>query len=246
MIEQSIAEPSNISNPQAWDRLREMLDEWALLETGTMMEKTHKQLGLAIANELPAGESDTILDLSCGDGWFSRHLATEVMPKGHVIGVDFSPHMIEKAKSEPDSPANVRFEIATAEDLPTDDRSIDHITSIESFYYYPDQVSAGHEMFRVLKPGGTFFVAMHFFLENRYCHHWRNHLPVSMHCKGTDQYNNLFRACGFIDVGDQRIHLESEPAEEIDGRWFETREQLTGFQEEGALLISGRRPPEEE
>lgn len=246
MVLQPATEPSDQPDTQAWDRLLEMFNEWARLGIGSIMEKSHMYLGLAIANELPAGESDTILDLSCGDGWFARHLATEVSPGGQVIGVDLSPEMIESARNNPENPANVRFDIARAEDLPMDDHSIDHITSIESFYYYPDQVAAGHEIFRVLKPGGTFFVAMHFFLENRYTHHWRNHLEVLMHCKGADQYNTLFRACGFIDVGDQRIRAESELSEEVDGKWFESREQLVGFKEEGALLISGRRPPEEE
>jgi hypothetical protein len=67
-----------------------------------------------------------------------------------------------------------------------------------------------------------------------------------MHCKGSEQYNTLFRACGFIDVGDQRIREEGDLPEEIDGRWFTSLEQLKNFREEGALLISGQRPPEEE
>lgn len=239
-------EPSDQSDSQAWDRLREMLAEWAQLDPGSIMQQSHMYLGLAIANELPAGETDTVLDLSCGDGWFARHLATEVTPRGQVIGVDLSPELVERAKSNPDNPPNVRFEIARAEDLPMDDQSIDHITSIEAFYYYPDQVAAGHEIFRVLKPDGTFFVAMHFFLENNYTHHWRNNLQVLMHSKGADQYNTLFRACGFIDVGDQRIRAESELTDEIDGKWFQSKDQLVGFKEEGALLVSGRRPPVEE
>ena len=239
-------EPSNQSDTQAWDRLREMFDEWARLDAGSIMHQSHMYLGLAIATELPAGESDTVLDLSCGDGWFARHLATEVCPQGQVIGVDLSPEMIEKARSHPDNPPNVRFEVARSEELPTDDQSVDHITSIEAYYYYPDQVATGHEMFRVLRPGGTFFVAMHFYLENSYTHHWRNNLQVLMHCKGADQYNTLFRACGFIDVGDQRIMAETELTDEIDGKWFQSRDQLAGFKEEGALLVSGRRPPEEE
>ncbi|MFC1627720.1 class I SAM-dependent methyltransferase [Gemmatimonadota bacterium] len=238
--------PPTDPNPQAWERLQETFDGWAREGTAALMREGHSHLGLTIASELPAGSSDTILDLSCGEGWFTRHLATEVVPDGHVIGVDLSPGMIDEASAVSDNPGNVRFEVANAEELPFEDKSIDHIASIESFYYFPNQVSAGHEMFRVLKPGGTFFVAMHYFLENPWSHQWRTYLDVSMHCKGTEQYNTLFRACGFIDVGDQRIREEGDLPQKIDGKWFTTLEQLKNFREEGALLISGRRPPEEE
>lgn len=246
MVRQASSSTPPQPNPQAWDRLRETFDEWAQLGSAALMKEGHIHLGLAIANELPADESDTILDLSCGEGWFTRHLATSVVPGGHVIGVDLSPAMIDEARNNPENPANAKYEVSTAEDLPFEDQSINHIISVESFYYYPDQVAAGHEMFRVLKPGGTFFVAMHFYLENQYSHHWRNQLSVSMHCKGSDQYNTLFRACGFIDVGDQRIQDESDLPSEVDGKWFMSMDQLTNFRQEGALLISGRRPPEED
>jgi SAM-dependent methyltransferase len=165
---------------------------------------------------------------------------------GAGMGLDLSPAMVEAAREESKDVSNVRFEVAQAEELALDDASVNHIVCIESFYYFPAQVAAGHEMFRVLKPGGTFFVAMNFYLENRYSHQWMDHLDVLMHCKGTDQYNTLFRACGFIDVGDQRIRDESPLPEKADGKWFRSLDQLKGFREEGTLLISGRKPPEEE
>ena len=229
----------------AWARISEEFDEWAEQGKGEGMAESHAFLGMAIAQELPAGGKDTVLDLSCGAGWFSRYLAKEVVPDGQVIGVDLSPKMLEAAKTASEGIVNLRFEVARAEELPFEDHSIDHIVNIESFYYYPDQVAAGHEMFRVLKPGGTFFVAMDFFLENRHTHRWTDLMEVPMQCMGTDQYNTLFRACGFIDVGDQRIRDSAELPEKADGKWFRTMEQLRGFREEGSLLISGRKPPEE-
>jgi len=89
-------------------------------------------------------------------------------------------------------------------------------------------------------------VAIDFFLENRYSHRWMDLMEVPMQCMGTDQYNTLFRACGFIDVGDQRIRNAAEvSADEVDGKWFRSLDQLKGFREEGSLLISGQKPPEE-
>ena len=245
MEETRTSETHSKSIEESWERLREVFDTWAEQDSGMGMEESHRHLGLAIGHEVPAGESDTILDLSCGTGWFARHLAAEVVPNGHVVGIDLSPKMIEQARESSGEFSNIRFEVARAEKLPLEDGSIDHVVSIESFYYYPDQVAAGHEIFRVLKPGGTFFVAMNFYLENRYSHRWMDDIDAIMHCKGTDQYNTLFRACGFIDVGDQRIRGEGPVPEKPDGKWFKSLEQLKGFLEEGSLLISGRKPPEE-
>jgi ubiquinone/menaquinone biosynthesis C-methylase UbiE len=232
--------------PESWERIREMFDGWVQQDSGTGMQEKHLHLGLAIIAEMPCRDNDTILDLSCGEGWFSRYLAVQVVPKGHVIGVDLSPLMIEHAQNEYENPKNVRFQVATAEQLPLEDASVDHVVNIEAFYYYPDQVAAGHEIFRVLKPGGTFFVAMNYYLENRYSHHWMDLIKVPMHCKGIEQYNTLFRACGFIDVGDQRIREYGDAEEKPDGKWIRNLEQLQGFRQEGALLISGRRPPTED
>ena len=63
MVLQPSTEPSDQSDTEAWDRLREMFDEWAQLDPGSIMQKSHMYLGLAIASELPAGETDTVLDL---------------------------------------------------------------------------------------------------------------------------------------------------------------------------------------
>jgi ubiquinone/menaquinone biosynthesis C-methylase UbiE len=240
----SEAQPDSIE--ESWDRIKDVFDGWADEGAGDAMEEAHHHLGHAIAQELPAGEKDTVLDLSCGSGWFARHLASEFLPNGHLIGIDLSPKMIEAAKESNSDLSNVRFEVARAEKLPLDDASVDHVVSVESFYYYPNQVTAGHEMFRVLKPGGTFFVAMNYYLENRFAHRWADLIDAVMHCKGADQYNTLFRACGFIDVGDQRIRDESPEPEKADGKWFKTLDQLRGFREEGSMLISGRKPPEED
>jgi len=241
-----VSSEEQTGNPDSWERLRETFDAIAVEGAADLMQENHMHLGLAIAAELPATENETVLDLSCGDGWFTRHLATEFIPNGQVIGVDLSPEMITRASGHEENPATIRFETANAEELPLEDASVDHIVSIESFYYYPNQVKVGHEMFRVLKPGGTFFVAMHFYLENEWAHGWSDLMQVPMHCKGADQYNTLFRACGFIDVGDQRIRDEAELPEEVDGKWFRSLEQLKNFRETGALLVSGRRPPEED
>jgi 2-polyprenyl-3-methyl-5-hydroxy-6-metoxy-1,4-benzoquinol methylase len=57
-------------------------------------------------------KGESILDLACGQGFFSR----EISKKGAVVtGVDISPELIAIAKKEKST--NVRYEVASAERL---------------------------------------------------------------------------------------------------------------------------------
>ncbi|SFM90931.1 malonyl-ACP O-methyltransferase BioC [Marinobacter pelagius] len=68
----------------------------------------------------------TILDLGCGTGWFTRELQTR-FPEAHIVGVDLSPGMIEKAKSS--SPESIQWLTADAESLPFSSDTFDLIFS---------------------------------------------------------------------------------------------------------------------
>jgi SAM-dependent methyltransferase len=104
---------------------------------------------------------ETVLDLGSGagnDAFIARH---EVGPEGHVIGVDMTPEMIARARSNAAKLgfANVEFRLGEIERLPVDAKTVDVVISNCVLNLVPDKAQAFAEMFRVLRPGGRFCVS---------------------------------------------------------------------------------------
>ncbi len=103
----------------------------------------------------------TVLDLGSGAGNDAFIAAREVGPEGRVIGVDMTEAMIEKANvnKQKIGADNVEFRFGDIEQLPVEDASIDVILSNCVLNLVPDKAKAFSEMYRVLKPGGSFSVS---------------------------------------------------------------------------------------
>ena len=104
---------------------------------------------------------DTVLDLGSGAGndcFVARH---EAGPDGRVIGVDFTPEMIAKARANAQrlGYANVEFREGDIEQLPLSDAMVDVVVSNCVLNLVPDKKKAFSEIFRVLKPGGHFSIS---------------------------------------------------------------------------------------
>jgi ubiquinone/menaquinone biosynthesis C-methylase UbiE len=104
---------------------------------------------------------DTVLDLGSGAGndcFVARHETGET---GKVIGVDFTPAMIEKARKNAANLGytNVEFIEGDIEELPVANDTVDVVVSNCVLNLVPDKEKAFAEMFRVIKPGGHFSVS---------------------------------------------------------------------------------------
>lgn len=104
---------------------------------------------------------DTVLDLGSGAGndvFVARAIAGD---SGKVIGVDFTPEMIEKANRNRDKLKynNVEFRLGDIESMPVEDNTIDVVISNCVLNLVPDKVKAFGEIKRVLKPGGHFCIS---------------------------------------------------------------------------------------
>jgi len=102
-----------------------------------------------------------VLDLGCGAGFDTLLAAQMVGPNGKVIGVDMTPEMIAKARTNAEKmgPANVEFFLEEIEDLPLPDASVDLVFSNGVFNLCSDKPKVLSEVFRVLKPGGRLQMA---------------------------------------------------------------------------------------
>lgn len=100
-----------------------------------------------------------LLDLGSGTGALSAQIF-DSLPHCHLYGIDLSPEMVEKAtkrlEAMTDKQAPISFLVGDAEHLPFHDASFDAVWCNDSFHHYPDPKRAAFEIWRVLKPGGTF------------------------------------------------------------------------------------------
>lgn len=106
-------------------------------------------------------QGDTVVDLGSGAGndcFVARH---ETGPEGKVIGIDFTPAMINKARKNAEKLGfnNVEFREGDIEQMPLNDGSVDVIVSNCVLNLVPGKKAVFTEMHRVLKPTGHFSIS---------------------------------------------------------------------------------------
>ncbi len=110
-----------------------------------------------VLQESVALEGKLVLDIGCGDGALARLMAGQ---GAHVIGIETSPVQLAKARATP-RVADEAFCLGSAQALPMTDGMADVVVFSNSLHHVPVafQPQALAEAARVLKPGGTLFIA---------------------------------------------------------------------------------------
>jgi len=223
------------------ESLRQEFNRWAEAGRGEGMEQDHLPIVLPVLDRMRLASEDNVLDLGCGAGWLAR-LISEQVPEGRVVGVDLADEMVRRARRNNAGLENAMFVVGQAEEIPWDAGFFNHAISVEAAYYWPDPRAALREIHRVLREGGSAWLLLNYYRENVHAHQWGKILNVPAHLFSAAEWAALFTETGFDQVNHERIPDPTPVPETYQGRWFRDAAQLRAFRQEGALLVSGRKP----
>jgi ubiquinone/menaquinone biosynthesis C-methylase UbiE len=100
----------------------------------------------------------TVVDLGCGDGYFTATMARQV-GSGRVVGFDLDPSMLEQAQAACEEMANCDWLLGDAMEL---SRLLgapaDYVLIANTFHGVPDKTALAREVAAALKPNGRFAI----------------------------------------------------------------------------------------
>ncbi len=137
-----------------------MMDDYS--ETAGYVEDADLGLGCGLPTQFARiSKGDTVIDLGSGAGndcFVARH---ETGPEGKVIGIDFTPAMIQRARAQCEQLGynNVEFRQGDIDNMPVNDGVADVVVSNCVLNLVPNKPRVIQEIYRVLKPGGHFSIS---------------------------------------------------------------------------------------
>ena len=129
---------------------------------GEKMVRQHQPETLWTVDLLQIQTEDKVLELGCGAGSAIK-LLLQNTAAGHVSGIDLSNTVIRSAKFRNRRAWNegkADFTQADLKNLPYSDEHFHKVYSIHTLYFWEDVRKSLTEIFRVLKPGGSFIITL--------------------------------------------------------------------------------------
>jgi ubiquinone/menaquinone biosynthesis C-methylase UbiE len=101
-----------------------------------------------------AKAGERIVDVGCGSGAIAIALAQEAGPSGHVLGIDISGPMLERARQIAPASLPVDFVLADATVYPFDPANFDLLVSRFGVMFFAEPARSFANLRRALKPSG--------------------------------------------------------------------------------------------
>lgn len=122
---------------------------------GPSQRRLATHIGQQLREHLPRTDGAQVLDIGCGRGGPTIHLADRF--GFEAIGLDLVSYNVSQARSNaPDRSAEVAFVIGDATHLPFESESLAACIGIDSLVYLPDRYAVFSEIADVLEPDGVF------------------------------------------------------------------------------------------
>lgn len=223
--------------------VRGEFDSWAADGRDRGMAERHWHTAKHLLARVPLEGDDVVLDLGSGSGYALRALRDRGASEGY--GLDGSPRMARNAREYTDDPA-VTFLVGDFGQIPIQASTIDHVVSMEAFYYAADPHAALREVKRLLRAGGTFHCGVNYYEENHYSHAWQDRIDVEMTRWSAAEYRQAFREAGLHVASQDNISdtdTEIPAASAFPHEGFDTRaDMVERYRELGTLLTVGVAP----
>ena len=119
-------------------------------------DKNNRYLDAALAG-IGADFSGELLEVPVGTGVLTMPVYQR-LPQAQITCLDYSEEMMAVAKRRAKARGldHIHFTKGDVGALPFADQSFDLVLSLNGFHAFPDKEAAYQEVWRVLKPGGTF------------------------------------------------------------------------------------------
>ena len=135
--------------PRIYERIWRPIVSRAFFGPFGMGPRKERRVTLEMLNVSPG---DRVLDVGCGPGNYTRHLA-DASASGLVVGIDASSPMLAAGVRQSGG-SNLAFVRADACALPFADGEFDVVSCVGTLHMTTDPTAALAEMVRVLAPGG--------------------------------------------------------------------------------------------
>jgi trans-aconitate 2-methyltransferase len=195
-----------------------------------------KEWGARLIGELNIRGTERILDLGCGDGTLTAQLA-ELVPHGHVTGIDASAGMIEAARSH--LAANLSFALKDINSLDYSDE-FDIVFSNATLHWIKDHDTMLANVHRSLRVGGfarfnfagdgnclNFFQVLHEGMEHPDFERRFHDFEWPWFMPSVEEYGALVRRSSFADA---RVWGENAD------RYFPDEEAMIGWIDQPSLV----------
>jgi arsenite methyltransferase len=184
---------------------------------------------------------NVVIDLGSGAGndcFVARH---ETGPTGKVIGIDFTPSMIDRARRNAEARGfhNVEFRMGDIEQMPLSDNIADVVVSNCVLNLVPNKQAVFNEIARVLKPGGHFSISDIVLQGQLPAGLWKAAELYAGCVSGAiqhDEYLRFIAEAGFTSVTVQKKKTVVLPDELLTA--YLTPTELTEFQQSGIQIFS--------